>query len=716
MALFIALPAMVLLMNTEAGWADDTGLDDADFRQADAGLDDADLRQASEVDLDDVRPRRARGPVRSVAAVRTDTPPVIDGKLDEACWSQANIATDFTDYRIEQLAVEQTLVRILYDDQNLYIAFECLEPDPNSIVGVERRYDQTLHDEDSVVARFDTFHDHRCQYIFGVNTLGTRYDARMGLFDRYDDDTWGCDWSAACTVEEDRWFAEMAIPIGNMFFEQKDAATWGANFYRREHSIPERGYWCYRNNRARYSREFGHLTNLDLAKVKVNRKPAFETYFSATSDLNESSNKLSTGLDISMRLNSELTSALTINPDFGQVEADPDTIELRDTERFLRERRPFFREGNELFGSPLNIYYSRRFTDIDAGAKINGQGKTWALGLLDVQGEIERDDKMRSGNYHVGRFIHNIGENSHIGGIWANSNRSDGMNITGGVDARLFLDSTTSFTAQFLRMRDSEGIETDGIYDRDAYGLYTALGGGTRPLSWRVDYRDISRGFRPDLGYIPRRDIRGPGSSLRYREYFEKGILKSISASSQADVYTNNDHNTTLRDFIEEFGVGFRNEVEVSYTRADKYHAPYQNQYDRISVEYNEEVDVWESVSVGFEKGVYEKEPYREYSLKKPMRITERLLSTVNGNYRTKYPQAGGHENIWLWRWVTQYTFTWNGRIKFTAEETSEGRHNLTALFSWPMKDNIDLYLLFNDYDTNGQEVCGAFFKVVYRF
>jgi len=98
------------------------------------------------------------------------------------------------------------------------------------------------------------------------------------------------------------------------------------------------------------------------------------------------------------------------------------------------------------------------------------------------------------------------------------------------------------------------------------------------------------------------------------------------------------------------------------------------------------------------------------------MRITERLLSTVNGNYRTIYPQAGGEEAIWLWRWVTQYTFTWNGRIKFTAEETSEGRHNLTALFSWPMKDNIDLYVLFNDYETDGQEVCGAFFKVVYRF
>jgi hypothetical protein len=657
---------------------------------------------------------KERGPGRSLVAVRTDTPPVIDGKLDEASWSQANVATGFTDYRIEQLAKEQTFVRVLYDDENIYIAFECVELDPNNIVGIERKYDQSLSDEDSVVARLDTFHDHRCTYVFGVNTLGTRFDARMGLFDRYEDDTWGCDWSAACTVGKDRWFAEMAIPISNMLFDRKDGVTWGLNFYRREKSIPERSYWCYRNSRARYPIEFGHLTNLDLAKVKLKQKPSYETYFSTTSDLTRFSNKLSTGLDMSLRLNSELTSAFTVNPDFGQVEADPDTIELRDTERFLREKRPFFLEGNELFGSPLNIYYSRRFMDIEAGAKMTGQGRNWALGILDVQGEIEREDKELTGNYHVGRYIYNIGENSHIGGIWANSNRSDGGNITGGFDARLFLDSVTSFTAQFLGLRDSKGIETDGINDHDAYGLFTAISGGTRPLSWRLDYRDITRGFRPDLGYIPRRDIRGPGSYLRYSEYYDQGIFKSIGAISEAQIYENNDHDTTLRDYMEGVGVGFRNEIEIWYIRNDSYHAPYQNWYNRIRVEYNEEVDVWDSITASVAKGVYEEDPYREYSLEKPFKITERMVSTFEGNYRVQ--EENGNSDIWLWRSVTQYTFPWKGRIKFTAEETSEDRHNITMLFSWPMKDDTDLYFLLNDYEVDGEEVRAAFLKIVYRF
>ncbi|MFQ6036780.1 MAG: carbohydrate binding family 9 domain-containing protein, partial [Sedimentisphaerales bacterium] len=188
--------------------------------------------------LINARPVQARGPARSIAAVRTDTPPVIDGKIDDACWSQANVSTDFIDYRTEQLAVEQTFVRVLYDNENVYIAFECLEPDPNRIVAIERRYDQSLREEDYVSVRLDTFHDHRCAYIFTTNTLGTRYDARIGLFGY--DDTWGCDWLTACSVEKDRWFAEIAIPIGNMRFEPKNDVTWGVNFSRTETSRHER--------------------------------------------------------------------------------------------------------------------------------------------------------------------------------------------------------------------------------------------------------------------------------------------------------------------------------------------------------------------------------------------------------------------------------------------------------------------------------------------
>jgi hypothetical protein len=203
---------------------------------------------------------------------------------------------------------------------------------------------------------------------------------------------------------------------------------------------------------------------------------------------------------------------------------------------------------------------------------------------------------------------------------------------------------------------------------------------------------------------------------MRYRENFEDGPIKTLRAISEVDIYEDNNHDTNLRDFVEGAGVCFRNEIELWYTRGDKFHAPYQNWYDRVRIEYNEEVDIWESVSFGVERGVYEKEPYKEYFLDKPMRITERLLSTFGGNFRILETEEGNEEDIWLWRWVTQYTFVWNGRVKFTAEQTSEDRHNLTMLFSWPMRKNMDLYVLVNDYTTDVEDVRAAFCKLVYRF
>jgi hypothetical protein len=654
-----------------------------------------------------------RNGAKTVAASCPDSSPVIDGVLDEPCWAVAEVATDFIDYKTERPAREQTRVRVLYDDTYIYFGFECLEPEPGKIVAVERKYDQSLEGEDRVEIRLDTFHDLRRAYVFAVNTFGTRYDARMGLFQF--DDSWGCDWKAACTVAEDRWFAEIAIPIGNLLFPRKDGVVWGCNFRRVEHGLQENSYWCYRNSQARYPREFGTITGLDLSNVKVDRQPRVETYVSSTYDVDEGSGEFSTGADVSIRLSSELTSAFTINPDFGQVEADPDTIELRDTERFLRERRTFFREGSELFDTPVSIYYSRRFQKIDAGGKVTGQGKDWALGLVDVQGDIERQGEMHQGNYHVGRFIHDAGEHGHIGGTWATSFRENGNNLTGGVDSRLFFDSTTSLTTQILGLSDSEGIETGGTTDGDAYAAYASLNGGTQPFWWGVNVRDISRGFRPDLGYVPRRDIRGPGSFLNYRQNLDSGSLKWISLGSEARLYENNDHDTTLRDFDESAGVCLRNEIELWYYRKDRFRDPYQNWSDRIVIEYNEEVDIWNSVSVGVERGEYELEPYVEYSLDKPQRINDRLATTVGGNYR-QWTDREEDDTAWLWRSVTQYNFSWKARIKFTAEQTSEGRHNLTTLFSWPVRKQIDLYVLWNDYETGDEDVNSVFAKVVYRF
>jgi len=325
-----------------------------------------------------------------IRAVRTKESPVIDGKIDDNCWAQAVVFSDLTEHKMQEAAVEQTIVRLLYDDNNIYVAFECLEPEPNILLATERKDDRELWADDWIEVQLDTFHDHLSRCMFVTNPLGTRYDARVGGFGW--NTSWGCDWSCACTIAKDRWLAEMAIPIGELHFQCADDVTWGINFHRGEKGRQEISSWSFHKDDSYSARWFGHLTNLDLSAVTVSGRPQLETYVSGTVETNQGTCKVRTGLDVSLRLNSRFVSAFTINPDFGQVEADTDTIELRDTERFLPERRPFFKDGAELFDTPINVYYSRRISDINAGAKITGVDRDWNLGIIDIDGEIVRDD------------------------------------------------------------------------------------------------------------------------------------------------------------------------------------------------------------------------------------------------------------------------------------------------------------------------------------
>ena len=653
---------------------------------------------------------------RSIPAVRARTPPVIDGKLDDACWTRAPVATGFTEHRGEQPASEQTIVRVLYDDTNIFVAFECIEPEPDRILATERKYDRELSRDDFVEIQFDTFHDHRSRYIFVVNPLGTRYDARRGFFGT--NEAWDCDWSAACTIEKDRWIAEMAIPIGELHFQRGTDVTWGVNFHRQELGIEEESTWSYHTENTFSPQWFGELTGLDLSTAPVDRKPRFETYVSGTARAKDGGSKIQTGLDVSLRLSPQLISAFTLNPDFGQVEADADTITLRDTERFLDERRPFFSEGAELFRTPIRVYYSRRIWDIDAGAKITGVGSKWNMGLIDVEGEIARGE----GNFLIGRLTRNVGENSHVGAIFTSSERHNGYNRVGGFDTEIQLTDTSEWTSQILGMVDQEavisiderGYETTETVRRDAYALTTRLEGGRRPFYWYVDLKDISEDFEPDLGFITWPDIRGGTGSVELWDEFPEGPIKWYWLQCNATVYEDHEGDTWIRDNWQWFGLGFRNDFEFVIIRKEDFHRPYNNKETTLNLTFNAD-DYWRSFGFTYGRGVFQEVPYDLFIWRKPFKIGGRFTSTFSGTYRIERPDEGDRA-VWLWRSVSEYTFPWDARVKFTFEQTSEERHNATLLFSWLPREDWDLYVVLTDSQTEDLEERGVFAKVVRRF
>lgn len=653
--------------------------------------------------------------VRSIPAVRAQTPPVIDGKLDDPCWAEAPAATGFTEYKTERLAEEQTVVRILYDDTSLYVGFECMEPHPDKLQATERKYDRSLDEEDYVEIQMDTFHDHRSHYLFMLNTLGTRYDERRSIFGR--NVSWDADWSAACTVGQDRWFAELAIPIGQLHFLRGNNVVWGINFHRGEKGKQEESTWSFHRQDTSSPQWFGELTGLDLSKVKVNREPLFETYISDTLRT-EGGNETRTGVDVSLRLSPQFITAFALNPDFGQVEADPDTITLRDIERFLEERRPFFKEGAEIFRTPINIYYSRRIWDVDVGAKITGVGPNWNLGLLDVQGETARG----KGNFLVARFARNVGENSQVGAMITSSQLENGYNRVAGLDASFKLSDTSEWASQALGMWDeeeiitvdSQGHEHEETVRQTGHALTSSLNGGKRPFSWGLTLMDVSEDFRPDLGYIPWRDIRGGTVRAGVYDDLAEGPIKWYYLEAATTLYENHAGQTSVNDNWEWLGLGFRNELEFLITRKDDFHNPYNNDEISFGLGYNT-VDPWHSISGAYAYGAFQDVPYRQFSLAKPLKFGTRFTTTLSGTYRFEYPEDGTRD-VWLWRSVNEYTFTWNGRLKLTLEKSSEERYNMTWLFSWLPRKNFDLYAVFTESRVGENEERGMFAKVVYRF
>lgn len=666
--------------------------------------------------------------VREIPAQRTGAPPVIDGRPDDPCWAGAPTASDFTEHKTSRIAKEQTTARVLYDDTYLYVAFECIEPEPKKLQATERKRDRLLWDEDWVEVQFDTLGDQRGRYVFALNPLGTLFDARVDVFGW--NNAWDSTASGASEIGADKWCAEFAIPIGELHFVRGKDVTWTINFHRGEKGAEEESTWCYSQDSPYAIRHGGRLTGLDLSGVAIKRLPSVESYVSGTLRTEGGESEAAAGLDLSMRLTPQVVTTLTLNPDFGQVEADTDTIELRDTERFLPERRPFFREGAEMFRTPINVYYSRRIWDIDAGIKMIEAGPQWDMGALDIEGTITQDGVQKDGNYFVGRLIRKLEGSSHVGAIAVNSQRSDGYNRLAGFDSSLRLTDRFEWISQALVMEDERtvsvdrgnGIEQESTRRQQSYAMETGFEWSRRPLEWELTLRDVSEGFQPDLGYVPRQDIRGMSSWFGIEKDIEEGPVKRVSGYQWFTFYENHEGDTTLRDSYEELALTFRNQIGLGLTREDAFHAPYKNRRTAAQISYNL-IDFWQSIEAGYAWGEFEDVPYQEFTVTKPFKLGDRFTATVSGDYRLEYPESRDENGVfqedravWLWRWVSEYTFPWNARVKFTYEETSEERHNLTLLFAWLPRKDIDFYIVATDIESGGIADQGIFAKTVYRF
>jgi hypothetical protein len=481
---------------------------------------------------------------RLISALRVAQPPAVDGLLDDPAWVAAPVASGFTQTRPHPgtPATERTEVRVLYDDRALYVGARLYDSRPDSVVGRLARRDQDVY-SDGFAVGVDSYHDRRTAFVFAVNPRGVQRDLLIAE-DSREDAGWDAVWEAATRTDSLGWTAELRIPLSQLRF-RPGARSWGINFERRLARRDERSHWApLPPDAAGVVSRYGTLTG--LRDLRPPRRLEVQPYTAArvTRAPGEAGDPFHTpaewlgsaGADLKYGLSSEFTLTATLNPDFGQVEADPSQVNLTAFESYFEEKRPFFTEGAEIFGAGWpQLFYSRRigrapqgrlpggarFADAPDASTILGAakltGKTaggWSIGLLEA---VTAPEHARHVNARGEEGRTRVEPLTHYTVSRVSRDFREGRSALGGV-----------LTATHRRLGDAEGLQflraaayAGGVDGRHRFGggsyelsgaLLGSLVRGSDTAIARLQRAPGHSFHRPDaphLGYDPGRESLG---------------------------------------------------------------------------------------------------------------------------------------------------------------------------------------------------------------
>jgi hypothetical protein len=339
-------------------------------------------------------------------AVRAARPPVIDGRDDDPVWRLALPIGPFLEWQPTEGRASRfrTEAKVAYDAANLYVFIRSFDPHPDSII---RRLDRrdTFGPSDRVGLMVDAYHDRRSGYEFWVNASGVKMDA--AIFDDKEDGAWDGVWDVATRIDSLGWTAEFRIPLSQLRYPVQPTYTFGILLMRDIYRYSERTAWPrFSQAKAGLVMQFGEVTGIE--GLEAPRRLEAAPYVVAkdasviTGNAFQRASRVSVGGDLKYRVASNLTLDATVNPDFGQVEADPAVLNLSAYESFFAELRPFFVAGRGVFRFDVNcndvncnnegLYYSRRVGRTPQLAGANGdttpQQPTTILGAAKLTGRL----------------------------------------------------------------------------------------------------------------------------------------------------------------------------------------------------------------------------------------------------------------------------------------------------------------------------------------
>jgi hypothetical protein len=528
-------------------------------------------------------------------ASRIESRITVDGVLDDAAWSAAPALNGFRqrDPAEGAPASEGTDVRVVYTSTSIIFGITAHDSEAARIAATELRRDNAFDNDDSVAVILDTLHDHRSAYLFRVNPAGTQYDALITDEGKVTDANWDESWNAAARVSPSGWTAEIEIPFKILRLTGADTQVWGLDVERVIRRKSEFTYWSNYRRGFTFAQvsQAGHLNGLQGVNggLTVRIKPYLRTTTRHASppptDRRQLVSLSDIGLeDVKYRVTSDFTVDFTMNTDFAEADVDAQVLNVTRFPVFFPERREFFVEGAGIFdfgpgggaASEMKLFFSRSIglsadrdtIPIIAGAKMTGKAKGWSVGVLDVQTDALGRTPRR--NYAVMRLKKDLLARSNIGLIVnnrASTAPGDPYNRGFGADANFVLLDHLNIQA-FAASTYSPGKPDDHWAGRLRTNWDTDR--------WLLNFEHllIQRDVNPEMGWLPRRDMRKTKLQLDYKP------RPAIPHVRQLFFRTNFDYITSQAGVLET-----RNEdvtAETLFQSGDRVFARYSHLLDRI--------------------------------------------------------------------------------------------------------------------------------------
>jgi len=478
----------------------------------------------------------------TVKLTKTETPPEIDGVLDENIWKELEAFTGFKTFIPDfgKPMPEKTEAWMTYDSENLYFAFKCYDSEPDKIVASIRNRDD-IRNEDWVCINLDTQNDQQVITALYVNPYGIQMDARYAA--GKEDPSADFVWYSAGKIDAQGYTVEVRIPLKSIRFSDKEPVEMGVILERKisRKSIqgmipdmdPEQGY-AFQNQMMIFS-----MTGVKHYKL-FEAIPAF-TYTNRKDRTNGSWGGAQHTSDPSLTLKYGITSNLvldaTFNPDYSQVEADAGQVDVNLRYNvYYPEKRPFFLEGSEKFfvagtrsydADPMYLMVNTRtitnpLTGVKFSGKVNKNNDFTVLYAMDELSGEEKSLWQRPVNHvPILRYKRSFNGDSYLGALYTGTEGKDGYNRVYGGDGQIRLNKSTLLDFNAFR---SHNYDKTDITAGHAASFY--LHNDTRNFEYGLIVKDLDDDFKSNAGFIRRTGITQVGGRLMPKFYTSSEIFK----------------------------------------------------------------------------------------------------------------------------------------------------------------------------------------------